>query len=269
MMKTHRKVMLCLRTFCHSSYKLLIFVLFITSCVTQRDVEYLQDETTTIKEFNEVRLADYKLKPDDELYIQISSLDDPTSSVFSVAGTQQAMNVATIQPYGASLIAYTVDKEGFLMLPVIGRISVKDKTMSEVSETITKALSNILSQPMVTVKLVNRYVSVLGEVIRPGHYSYAQDRLTIFDAIGLAGDITDFGNRDEVILTRNENGKNIRIPVNLSQSGVLSSDYYYVRPNDIIYVKPMPKKFWNLRQFPYALVLSSITTAILIYSVIQ
>jgi len=269
MMKILEKFMLRHRTCCHASYSLLIFLLFLTSCVTQRDVEYLQDETKTIKEFNEVRLPDYKLKPDDELYIQISSLDDPTSNIFSVAGTQQAMNVATIQPYGASLIAYIVDKEGFLTLPVIGRISVQDKTLAEVSENITKMLSNILSQPMVTLKLVNRYVSVLGEVIRPGHYSYAQDRLTIFDAIGLAGDITDFGNRDEVILTRNENGKNIRIPVNLSLSEVLSSEYYYVRPNDIIYVKPMPKKFWNLRQFPYALVISSITTAILIYSVIQ
>ena len=248
---------------------LVIFSLFFSSCVTQRDVEYLQDESLTIKEFNEAQIADYRLKPNDELYIQISSLDDPTANIFSVAGSSQFMNVATIQPYGASLMAYTIDKEGFLNLPVIGRIFVQDKTTAEVSITITKSLANILSQPMVSVKLVNRYVSVLGEVLRPGHFVYSQDKLTIFDAIGLAGDVTDFGNRDEVILTRNENGKNYRIPIDLSQSSILSSEYYYVRPNDIIYVKPMPKKFWNLRQFPYALLLSAISTTILLYSVIE
>jgi|WetSurSiteA1Bulk_404760.scaffolds.fasta_scaffold00720_4 polysaccharide biosynthesis/export protein len=253
----------------YSSFVFLVFILLASACVTQRDVEYLQDDSTTIKEFQEAKIEDYRLKPNDELYIQINSLDDPTASIFSVANSVQYMNIATIQPYGASLMAYTVDKEGYLLLPVIGRIEVQDKTTTQVSEAITKALANILSQPVVSVKLVNRYVSVLGEVLHPGHFAYSQDKLTIYDAIGFAGDITDYGNRKDVILTRNENGKNIRIPVNLSTSDVLASDYYYIRPNDIIYVKPLPKKFWNMRQFPYAVVISTITTAILLWSVID
>jgi polysaccharide export outer membrane protein len=252
-----------------TSVGLVIFTLFLFSCVTQREVEYLQDESNTIKEFNEAQIDDYRLKPNDELYIQVNSLDDPTANVFSVTGAQPFMNIGTIQPYGASLISYVVDKEGFLLLPVIGRISVQDKTTTEISEIIAKSLINILSQPMVSVKLVNRYVSVLGEVQRPGHFAYSQDKLTIYDAIGLAGDITDYGNRNEVILTRNENGKNIRIPVNLTVSEVLASNYYYIRPNDIIYVKPLRKKFWGMRQFPFAVLLSTITTAVLLYSVIK
>jgi polysaccharide export outer membrane protein len=131
------------------------------------------------------------------------------------------------------------------------------------------SLTNVLSQPLVTVKLVNRYVSVLGEVRNPGHFPYSQDKLTIYDAIGLAGDITDYGNREEVILARNENGKNIRINVNLNKSDMLASTYLYIRPNDIVYIKPLRKKFWNLRQFPYNVVLGTITTALLIYTVIQ
>ena len=252
-----------------TSFGLVIFTLLLSSCVTQRNVEYLQDESKIIKEFNEAQIDDYRLKPNDELYIQINSLDDPTANVFSVTGAQPFMNIGTIQPYGASLMSYTVDKEGFLLLPVIGRISVQDKTTVQVSETITKSLTNILSQPMVSVKLVNRYVSVLGEVQRPGHFAYSQDKLSIYDAIGLAGDITDYGNRYEVILTRNENGKNLRIPLNLTLSDVLASNYYYIRPNDIIYVKPLQKKFWGMRQFPYAVLLSTITTAVLLYSVIK
>jgi len=248
---------------------LIIFILFLSSCVTQRNVEYLQDTSSAIKDFNEAKIDDYKLKPNDELYIQISSLDDPTANVFSVSSSQQFMNIGTIQPYGASLMSYTVDKDGFLLLPVIGHIPVINKTTAQVSEAITKSLANILSQPMVTVKLVNRYVTVLGEVLRPGHYDYAQDKLTILDAVGLAGDITDYGDRREVILTRNENGKNFRIPVNLTKSEVLSSDYYYIRPNDIVYVKPLSKKYWGMRQFPYTVILSTLTTAILFYTVIR
>jgi len=245
------------------------FLLLITSCVTQRNVEYLQDRTSTAKSFNEALIEDYKLKPNDELYIQISSLDDPSASIFSGSGTQQTYFISTIQPYGASLISFTVDKEGYVLLPVIGRISVKDKTTSQVSDLIKKALTNILSQPVVTVKLVNRYVSVLGEVRNPGHFAYAQDKLTILDAIGMAGDITDYGNRDEVVLTRNENGKNIRIPVDLSRSDLLASNYYYIRPNDIVYIKPLRKKFWGMREFPFGVLLSTISTALLIYTVVK
>ena len=246
-----------------------IFLLIISSCVTQKNVEYLQDKTKTSKTFNEAQVGDYRLKPNDELYIQITSLDDAAANIFSVSGSQQMYYISTIQPYGASLISFTIDKEGYVLLPVIGKILVKDKTTSEVSDIIKSSLANILSQPVVTVKLVNRYVSVLGEVRNPGHFAYAQDKLTILDAIGLAGDITDYANRSEVILTRNENGKNIRIPVDLSKSDILASNYYYIRPNDIVYVKPMRKKFWGMREFPYNVILGTITTALLIYTVVK
>lgn len=244
-----------------------ILALVISSCVTQRNVEYFQDKNKNTKVFDEAQIEDYRLKPNDELYIKISSLDDATSNIFSNSSTQQYIQSGSIQPYGASLISYTIDKEGYLHLPVIGSLMVKDKTLAQVTTMLQESLTNILSQPAVSLKLVNRYVSVLGEVFHPGHFAYAQDKLSIYDAIGLAGDITDYGNRKEVILTRNENGKNIRINVNLTQSDILSSNYYYIRPNDIIYVKPLGKKFWNLRQFPYTVILSTITTALLIYNV--
>jgi polysaccharide export outer membrane protein len=247
----------------------ILLVLTLSSCVTQKDVEYLQDPVAGPKSFESVRPEDYRLKPNDELYIQINSLDDPSASITSAGSSVQMMSMGTIQPYGASLISYTIDKDGFLLLPVIGKIQVRNMTTAHVSDTITQQLRNILSQPMVTVKLVNRFVSVLGEVFHPGHYSYSQEKMTIFDAIGLAGDITDFGNKSEVILTRNEDGKNTRIPLDLSKSEILASEYYYIQPNDIIYIKPMPKKFWNMREFPFTVIFSTITTAILVYTVVR
>jgi len=246
---------------------LVIFLGLLSSCVTQRRVEYLQDRNKNIKAFKEAEFPDYRLKPNDELYIQINSLDEAAANVFS--NNRQDPYLGSIQPYGASLMSYSIDKEGYLLLPLIGKILVRDKTLSEVSVILKDSLNHILNQPVVSVKLVNRYVSVLGEVTNPGHYPYAQDKLTIYDALGLAGDITDYGNRNKVILIRNVNGENIRINVNLTNSEILASDYYNLRPNDIVYVKPLRNKFWGMRQFPFTILFSTLTTGLLIYNIFK
>jgi polysaccharide export outer membrane protein len=247
---------------------LVLFLGLLSSCVTQRRVEYLQDRNKNAKSFKEAEFPDYRLKPNDELYIQINSLDEAAASVFS-NNRQESNYVGSIQPYGASLMSYSVDKDGYLLLPVIGKILVKDKTLSEITVILKDSLNHILNQPVVTVKLVNRYVSVLGEVRNPGHFPYSQDKLTIYDALGLAGDITDYGNRTKVMLIRNENGENIRINVNLNKSEILSSDYFYLRPNDIVYVVPLRNKFWGMRQFPFEILFSALTTALLFYSIFK
>ena len=254
-----------------SAFQIMIVILAISlsSCVTQKEVEYLQDKNNAIRTFNEAETQDYKLKPKDELYIQIHSLDDASVNMFSGPSTQQMSSVASLQPFGASLVSYTIDREGYLLIPVIGNIFVKDKTINQVSQILKDSLLSILSQPDVTVKLVNRYISVLGEVRNPGHFAYAQEKLSIYDAIGMAGDITDYGNRNEVILTRNEDGKNSRIVLNLTKSGILSSEYYYLKPSDMVYVKPLKKKTWGMREFPFSIVLSTISTVLLIYTVVK
>jgi polysaccharide biosynthesis/export protein len=245
----------------------LLVLITVASCVTQRKVEYLQDRDQNIKPFKEAEFGDYKLKPSDELYIQISSLDEAAANAF--ANASQQLYIASIQPYGASLISYTVDKQGYLLLPVIGKILVLDKTISQVSGILKESLNHILNQPLVSVKLVNRFVSVLGEVRNPGHFAFSQDKLTIYDALGLAGDITEYGNRNKVILIRNSDGENIRINVDITKSDVLASEYYNLRPNDIIYVKPLRNKFWGMREFPFSILFSTLTTGLLIYNIFK
>lgn len=246
-----------------------ILLIIITGCVTQSDLEYMQAKDKNIKAFKEADLSDYKLKPNDDLYITITSLDEVNTNVFTNTGSQQNFTASSISPYGASLVSYTINKEGYLQLPILGSLNVKDKTLSQVSNIIKDSLINILNQPLVTVKLVNRYISVLGEVRNPGHFSYAQDKLTIYDALGLAGDMTVYANRKEVVLARNENQKNIIIRIDLTQPEIMGSDYYYLRPNDMVYVKPMNKRIWGMTQFPYAIILSTITTALLLYNVLK
>lgn len=246
----------------------IISAVLLASCVTQSKVEYIQDSRKEAISFDEAEFPDYKLKPNDELFIQINSLDDAAASVFNNA-SQQSTFLGTLQPYGASLLSYSVDKEGNIMLPLIGKIFVKDKTLSDVNAILKDSLNHILNLPIVSVKLVNRYVSILGEVRNPGHFPYSQDKLSIFDAIGLAGDITDYGNRNEAILVRNENENNFRVNLDLTKSEILASPYYYIRPSDIIYIKPLKKKIWGMRQFPFEIIFSAITSGILIYNVLK
>jgi polysaccharide export outer membrane protein len=248
--------------------KILVIVLLyslLISCVTQRKVEYMQDRSKDIKAFKESEFPDYRLKSNDELFIKINSLDDPTANVFS----NVSQGNTSLDPYGASLLSYSVDKDGYLLLPLIGNVFVKDKTLSQVSMILRDSLYHVLNHPIVSVKLVNRYVSIIGEVRNPGHYPYSQEKLSVFDAIGLAGDITDYGDRDKVILIRNENGDNIRVNLNTTRSEILTSGFYYLRPNDILYIKPLRNKFWGMRQFPFSILFSAATTGLLIYSIFK
>jgi polysaccharide export outer membrane protein len=244
-----------------------IFIMILTSCVTQRKVEYLQDKNKNFKAFDESEFSDYTLKPNDELFIRVNSLDEGAANVFTASQGQTSTPVGGMDPYGASLMSYSVDKEGYLLLPIIGEIPVSGKTLSQVSSVLVDSLYHILSQPVVSIKLVNRYITVLGEVNRPGHFSYSQEKLNVLDALGLAGDVTDYANRKDVIILRNENGKNYRVNLNLTKSDILSSGYYNLRPNDIVYIKPLRNKFWGMRQFPFTLIFSTITTGLLIYNV--
>ncbi len=237
---------------------------FLSSCITQRNLEYVHTKKNAETAYKEASFPEYRLKPNDALYIQISSLDDAASNVFAQSATPQ-----TLDPYGAYMNSFMVDKEGNIELPIIGKINVNGKTPEEVSYIIKDSVTNILSLPTVTVKLVNQYVSVLGEVRNPGHFVYSQDKLTIFNAIGLAGDITEYGNRRKVTVIRNIDGLNTKINIDLTQLDIVSSPYYFVQPNDLIYVSPLRKRVWGMAEFPFTIIFSTITTAIVIYTFIQ
>lgn len=244
---------------------LLVIPWLINSCISQRDLEYIRKDTKTPIAFDEAKYADYLLRPNDALYIKISSVDDASSNIFAQADEM----TGSIDPYSAYLNSYTIDREGFVQLPVIGMIKASGKTTMQVSQIIKDSVENILSMPVVTVKLVNQYVSILGEVNNPGHFVFSQDKFTIFNALGMAGDITPYGDRKHVIITRNEFGKTTKRSFDLTNPNILSSDYYYIQPNDLIYIKPMRKRIWGVEEFPFSLIMSTITTGLVIYTFIN
>ena len=224
----------------------------------------MQGKDQHIRTYDDVDLPDYRLKPQDELFIQITSLDDESTNVFKKA--EQGINLT---PYSASLLSHQISKEGYLQLPVLGNMNVVGKTTNEVSVMIQDSLEFVLSKPTVLVKLSNRYVTILGQVRTPGRYIYSEEKLTIYDALGMAGDITDYGNRKKVSITRNESDVNKIVTLDLTDPGIASSEYLYMRPSDLIYVKPLRKKFWAMSSFPYGFLIAIISTGILVYTAIK
>jgi len=247
------------------------FILLFSSCVTQRDLEYLRDKSKQrgdVTAFDDAKVPEYKLKPKDELYIKINSLDGPETNVFMQLGSGGNSSSSTsTSPYSLSYESYQVDSVGFVRFPILGNIQVENKTLQEVRAIIQDSVKYILSKPEVRVRLVNRYVSVLGYVEQPGHFNYNQEKFTVFDALSLAGDITIYGDRDDVIIARNVNGKNLRINIDLTSTDLMASEYYYIQPNDKIYVKPMRKRFWGFETFPYNAILATATTLLVIYTI--
>ena len=237
-----------------------------SSCVTHKDLVYMQGIDQPIHTYDDIDLPDYQLKPKDELFIQITSLDDESTNVFKMGEQRNTLNLT---PYSASLLSYQISKEGNLHFPVIGNMNVVGKTTNEVRMMIQDSLEFVLSKPTVMVKLTNQYVTILGEVRAPGHYAFTEEKLTIYEALGFAGDITDFGNRTKVSITRNENDVNKIVTLDLTDPGIVSSEYSYIRPKDVIYVKPLKKKFWDMNTFPYGILIAAISTGILVFTAVK
>ncbi len=205
---------------------------------------------------------EYKISVNDQLYIQVIA-DDPQNAVF--------LNL--IQPDRAGstgdteLITYIVDENGDIYFLLLGKIHVEGMTVKEVRKLLQGKVDQYLDNTAVFVKLVGRNITVLGEVDRPGQHAMVKNRLSIFEAIGTAGDVTDWANFKEVTLIRETPEGKLITHVDLLSPDLINSPYYYILPNDVLYVK-MDKKIRGEKNLaPFSgifLALSIISTALLI-----
>ncbi len=245
----------------------IIFIVLFSSCIPQKKLIYIQaqakNDTIKTKKYINNRKSDYKIQSGDNLFIRISSLDVKTYSFFNKTGGNTYSNYMN-SDISVYLNSYTVNDTGYVNFPVIGDIFVKDLTVQQVKNLIQKSLNKYLKKPTVIVKIVNYNITVLGEVNRPGKYKVYQDQINIFDALGLAGDITDYGNRNKVIIVRQNDKGSIVHKVDLTKDNILKSRYYYLMPNDIVYVEPLKAKSFGARSFSWQLLLSTITTFLVV-----
>ena len=221
-----------------SSFLVLISLLFI-SCNSYKKATYFQDlnrESTTrepIKNFSPITI-----QPEDVLAISISSLNPESSAIFNFASN--SVGGAT-----ASSAGYTVDQNGEIQLPVIGSMQVANLTTAQVRERIQVKLQPYLKEPVVIAKLLNFKISIIGDVGNPGLFNVQSTRLSIPEALSLAGDLNITAIR-LLIIIREQNGEREYIPVDLRSKDLFNSPYYYLRNNDIIYAEAGKSKFASL-----------------------
>lgn len=250
--------------FWHYRITLFLLMAFVVSCVPQKQLSYFND----INELDQPGInprAQKLIMPFDKLYIKVLSIDLQTSQIFNASDEIRYGGVQS------GVIGYLVDEEGNVNFPFVGDINVGGLTTSQAATKIQKALSDYVSNTSVIVKYVDNTVTVMGEVQRQGVFGFSQDKLNIYEAIGLGGGITRYGDRKNVILVRHEGGKIMHYKLNLSDSKITSKDHYYVLPNDVVIVEPLKAISTSYSNITYTTILSSITTliAILLFTGVQ
>ena len=233
-----------------------------TSCVPQKKMLLLKNaemasENVSIEYQNE-RSLDYKIKPGDNLFISaINMIDEKNSSALNGNRSNYLTTDAAIY-----LNSYTVNKDGFIDFPLTGLVEVKNLTVEQAKNKLQESISMYVKETAVMVKLSNFDLTILGEVTRPGKYKVYQSEINILEALSLAGNLSTFAKTSSVkVVRRTDNGSEI-VTLDVGNADILSSPYYYLKPNDIVYVEPLKIKQWGFSTFPYSTVMSLVSLAV-------
>lgn len=241
-------------------------IMILSSCISRKKLTYLQysDKSTFYDGSTDgasVTPAAYKIMTYDNLYIRVLTPDPQWSALFNLESGAGGMTQES-----AALSGYTVDNEGNIEIPYVGKVTVAGKTITELKLDLESVFKNYVTDAAITVKLVNNYISILGEVNAPGRYNLTKDCINIFEALAMASDMNQYSNRQRVQLIRPSPYGPVVKEFSLRDRSVLSSEFYYVMPNDIIYAMPMKGKADQLSTGFYTLILSTISTALVIIS---
>lgn len=220
---------------------LIIAAISAVSCVTQKQLTYLHDADASKVDSINAKYSprtEHVIRPGDALTVFVSALDKEAVApynlptvIYAAPGSNQVQTTPMLQ-------YYVVDAAGYIEMPVLGKLQVGGLSRPEAEEEIRKVLSRQVIDPTVRVSVVGAKVSVLGEVNRPSQVSMPSGRMTIFDALAAAGDLTPYGRRDNVLITREVNGKLELARLNLGNADIYTSPYYFLQQNDVVYVSP-------------------------------
>ena len=223
------------------------------SCSTPKDIAYFQN-AMQLQGMALQAEQKFRLRPEDKISIVVNSSNPMLEQQFTLTSRGNSNNIlgaetspATVSSSGSggSIIAYTVDEQGTIDFPVLGKIRVEGMTREEVAAYIKERLiaRELVSEPIVTVEYVNMSVNVLGEVSSPGNVPITKDHFTVIDALAKSGDLTINGNRRTVMVSRNNNGVNEVYQIDLTDmQKTMLSDGYYLQQNDLVYVTPNDKR---------------------------
>lgn len=219
---------------------LLISIVFFSSCVSKKRLTYLQDTEPGLLETYKLKRTNYQVQPNDILDITVRSFDEEATQIFN-SDQVNNLNAGDLIFY---LTGFSVDLEGNIEMPVIGKVQVLGKTIDEIRMLIEQKLNNYFKEGAVyiSVQLAGIRFSVVGDVNKPGKYVIFQNQVNIFEALAQAGDITIVGDRRQVQIVRQTPEGVVTFDLDLTNKDVLTSPSYFIQPNDIINVKPLAVK---------------------------
>lgn len=251
----------------------------LSSCVTARKVNYMQEPDKYIPHYADtLSFEDYELRTNDRLYVYVYSLDEKVSQMYNAGGTgsqmrQQMMGGSTYGSY--DLYTYLVMDDGTIDFPTIGKVPVRGLTTREVKRKLEEELSTLLeeipgfSTVSVEVNIVNRSFSVVGA--QSGRYMITKEKMTIFEALAMVGDLGEFNSRKEIKLVREKEGKTIIKTFDARSKDIVNSEFYYIEPNDIIYIRQIPGYSFGINSASTVLgvTATTISFAVFVYSIVQ
>ncbi len=248
----------------------ILLTLFVFSCKPRENFDYLKNiedvaiQTSAQKQHNTIQIGD-------QIVILVTAKDmdvvKPFNQNYSSSETvlQNNLSGGNTPNTGIQVTngpTYIVDENGDIDFAIIGKINTKGKTITVLKEELTKKLSNYIINPSVNVRLVNFKVTILGEVNRQGDYIVPKSNTTILNALGMAGDLTMYGERENVLIVRNIDGEITKERINLSDANLFNSPYYYLKQGDVIYVSPNSTKEKTSRLDPNAGIYISVASIV-------
>lgn len=254
-MHTHKHSVLNLRKDTYLKLALVfLLALLLSSCVSKKKILYFQD-TKGLNLNDSITNYEPKIQFGDILNINVSSPEPDAAIPYNIFETQ---NNGVARP-----LPYIVTAKGYINFPSIGQFQVAGLTIEEVTEQLKNKLLPFLNEPIINVRLQNFKISVLGEVRLPGSYPVTNERITIMEAIALAGDLTIYGNREAVTLIREQDGKRTIAEIDLTDRALFNSPYYYLTQNDIVYVEPNKTRVNSSSVGPNSYILVSIVSVLI------
>lgn len=238
---------------------------FFSSCIRQQKTWILQDEDSKniVTQFTNSKKTTYKVQTGDNLYINIYSTDKATSAYFQT-------NFPTVmnQTY-LYLNSYVVNEEGYLTFSFIDKMFVKGQTVEQIQQQLQTTMNTYFKDVTVSVKLVSFFVSIIGEVESPGKFNIPQEHANLLEIVALAGGFKEYADRNQLaVIRQTESGSEMNY-IDLTDKSMLSSNYFYLMPNDIIYIKSLKSKSWTYEKLPWGILISSLSLIIAILAFTQ
>ena len=252
----------------------------LASCVTARKVNYMQQPDKYIPTYADtLSFEDYQLRIGDRLFVYVYSLDESVMKMYNSGGTnasQMRQQMGQGSTYGSyDLYTYLIDEEGNIDFPTIGKQYVQGKTTREVKYQLEEELGKLLKEMpgystiSVEVNIVNRSFSIIGA--QSGRYMINKEKMTIFEALAMAGDLGEFNSRKEIKLVREKNGVTTIKTFDARSKDLINSEYYYIEPNDIIYIRQIPGYSFGINHVSTVIGVTAATISfgVFIYTIVQ